>query len=143
MNVELLKQVRSHIMEHPEQFTMAAWVTSGEGAACRRCIGGRAVELSGVQLEYTSEGAETSCRVLEITAKQGSRLFYTNAWQKEFELAHNSVNELTDEDAPKVRAEAAARQIDWFIDYYANVEPIEQPEFVEIANLNLSWRWLK
>lgn len=133
LNVELLLKIKAHILEEPKRLAMQDWLVTGlkpgseyhgdiedtvPDCGTVGCIAGWAVML----VDNTNHENLTSraIQLLGITKHPlYEQLFYTDQWRQEIKIEYMLAVE--DEDHPAI-AVATAKQIDWFIANYADME---------------------
>lgn len=132
MNVELLQQIKAHILADPDAFRMDTWscgtahciagwaliLTNDpvvnpnaepweQRTLCERDPGEKAAEILGISTE--DDGDEDQDDFYDDTTSEAKRLFHVNQWPDDFESRY----ELS--DSRIARAITAAERIDHFI----------------------------
>ena len=121
VNVDLLQQVKQHILDHPEQFSMCGWIYKGSECGTIACVAGWAYILHQRNTNQTPTLPEEweESAINEVAALLGlatknrfKRLFYTNYWHEDWRRRWWLSN--TREEV-QIAAE--------YIDYICGIEP--------------------
>ena len=124
MNIELLRKIRSSILENPQNFDMSTWFDSedgcdenliGRGESCAvldqcgttGCIAGWALHLT-KSINTGNTFWEQAQKILELSKNQAENLFYVNNWPDKYRDAYN-------DEAGGDEAKITARRITAFI----------------------------
>lgn len=127
MNVKLLRRVKRHILLHPDEFLMRAFIVIRDirpyfyaddrasrikFAECNTaaCIAGRTVLLGdGKEPRRYLDIPLRAALLLELKSGEGFRLFLTHYWPSKFHDAYDAAK------TQRTRAKVAAARIDHFI----------------------------
>jgi hypothetical protein len=137
INVELLEQVKQHILMEPRRLDMGLWShncdpDNPDNSPCgtTACIGGWAIILAG-EKEGGWPGGQAA-RLLGLSKEQASLLFHVSYWPDEYRLRYRDIqeSEVPIPNSRALKAQIVAERIDFFIKTNGT-DRLDEPSIIE------------